>query len=116
MQMMVGVIGLFGDNFEQAPSCMMFDIDDAVNEVYSGQLLDVLDMNCDSCRFQPFHLYEGIAAKPVAISLPQGTTPEGADVARVARYLNRSHHERTTTHRSQSLPNRRKFGTPTRGQ
>jgi hypothetical protein len=86
-RMMVAMVDLFCDSFEQAPSRIVLDIDDTEDAVHGSQQLALFNAYYDSRCFLPIHIYEGTTGKPVAIFLRPGTTPDGAEVARVLRHV-----------------------------
>jgi Transposase DDE domain group 1 len=86
-RMMAAMVELFCDSFEQVPRRIVLDIDDTEDRVHGGQQLALFNAYYDSRCFQPIHIYEAITAKPVAIILRPGKTPDGAEVALVLRHV-----------------------------
>jgi hypothetical protein len=85
-RMMAAMVDLFCDSFEQVPRRLVLDIDDTEDRVHGGQQLALFNAHYDSRCFLPIHIYEAITAKPVAIILRPGKTPDGAEVALVLRH------------------------------
>ena len=83
-RMMAAMVELFCDSFEQVPRRIVLDIDD---RVHGGQQLALFNAYYDSRCFQPIHIYEATTAKPVAIILRPGKTPDGAEVTLVLRHV-----------------------------
>jgi hypothetical protein len=86
-RMMAAMIDLFCDSFAQVPERIVLDIDDTENAVHDGQQLALFNAHYDSHCFLPIHIYEAANAKPVAIFLRPGKTPDGAEFARVLRHV-----------------------------
>jgi hypothetical protein len=86
-RMMAAMVELFCDSFEQVPQRIVLDIDDTEDRVHGGQQLALFNAHHDSRCFQPIHIYEATTAKPVAIILRPGKTPDGAEVALVLRHV-----------------------------
>jgi hypothetical protein len=87
IRMMDAMVDLFCDSFEQVPRRILLDIDDTLDRVHGGQQLSLFHAHHDSRCFLPFHIYEAVTGKPVAIILRPGKTPDGAEVALVLRHL-----------------------------
>jgi hypothetical protein len=85
--MMAAMVEVFCDSFEQVPRRILLDIDDTEDRVHGGQQLALFNAYYDSRCFQPIHIYEATTAKPVAIILRPGKTPDGAEVALVLRHV-----------------------------
>ena len=86
-RMMAAMVELFCDSFEQVPRRIVLDIDDTQDRVHGGQQLALFNAYYDSRCFQPIHIYEAVTAKPVAIILRPGKTPDGAEVTLVLRHV-----------------------------
>src|SRR6266581_2415411 len=86
-RMMAAMVEVFCDSFEQVPRRIVLDIDDTEDRVHGGQQLALFNAYYDSRCFQPIHIYEAITAKPVAIILRPGKTPDGAEVTLVLRHV-----------------------------
>src|SRR5215211_7102426 len=86
-RMMAAMVEVFCDSFEQVPRRIVLDIDDTEDRVHGGQQLALFNAYYDSRCFQPIHIYEATTAKPVAIILRPGKTPDGAEVALVLRHV-----------------------------
>jgi hypothetical protein len=86
-RMMAAMVEVFCDSFEQVPRRILLDIDDTEDRVYGGQQLALFNAYYDSRCFQPIHIYEATTAKPVAIILRPGKTPDGAEVSLVLRHV-----------------------------
>ena len=86
-RMMVAMVEVFCDSFEQVPRRIVLDIDDTEDRVHGGQQLALFNAYYDSRCFQPIHIYEATSGKPVAIILRPGKTPDGAEVTRVLRHV-----------------------------
>ena len=86
-RMLAAMVELFCDSFEQVPRRIVLDIDDTEDRVHGGQQLALFNAYYDSRCFQPIHIYEAITAKPVAIILRPGKTPDGAEVTLVLRHV-----------------------------
>jgi hypothetical protein len=86
-RMMAALVELFCDSFAEVPRRIVLDIDDTEDRVHGRQQLSVFHAHYDSRCFLPIHIYEAITGKPVAVILRPGTTPNGAEVARVLRHV-----------------------------
>jgi hypothetical protein len=86
-RMMAAMVEVFCDSFQQVPRRIVLDIDDTEDRVHGGQQLALFNAYYDSRCFQPIHIYEATTAKPVAIILRPGKTPDGAEVTLVLRHV-----------------------------
>src|ERR1700687_2230798 len=86
-RMMAAMVELFCDSFEQVPRRIVLDIDDTEDRVHGGHQPALFNAYYDSRCFQPIHIYEAITAKPVAIILRPGKTPDGAEVTVGRRHV-----------------------------
>jgi hypothetical protein len=86
-RMMAAMVDLFCDSFDAVPRRIVLDIDDTEDRVHGGQQLALFNAYYDSRCFQPIHIYEATTAKPVAIILRPGKTPDGAEVTLVLRHV-----------------------------
>ena len=86
-RMMAALVELFCDSFAEVPRRIVLDIDDTEDRVHGRQQLSVFHAHYDSRCFLPIHIYEALTGKPVAVILRPGTTPDGAEVARVLRHV-----------------------------
>jgi Transposase DDE domain group 1 len=86
-RMMAAMVELFCDSFKEVPRRIVLDIDDTEDRVHGGQQLALFNAYYDSRCFQPIHIYDAITAKPVAIILRPGKTPDGAEVTLVLRHV-----------------------------
>src|ERR687889_1803524 len=86
-RMMVAMVDLFCDSFEQVPRRILLDIDDTEDRVHGGQQLSLWNAYYDSRCFLPIHIYEATSGKPVAVILRPGKTPQGAEVALILRHV-----------------------------
>src|SRR5436853_6839211 len=85
--MMTALVELFCDSFDEVPRRIVLDIYDTEDRVHGGQQLALFNADYDSRSFQPIHIYEATTAKPVAIILRPGKTPDGAEVTLVLRHV-----------------------------
>ena len=86
-RMMAAMVEVFCDSFDAVPRRIVLDIDDTEDRVHGGQQLALFNAYYDSRCFQPIHIYEATTAKPVAIILRPGKTPDGAEVRLVLRHV-----------------------------
>jgi len=86
-RMMAAMVDVFCDSFDAVPRRIVLDIDDTEDRVHGGQQLALFNAYYDSRCFQPIHIYEATTAKPVAIILRPGKTPDGAEVTLVLRHV-----------------------------
>jgi hypothetical protein len=86
-RMMAAMVEVFCDSYKEVPRRIVLDIDDTEDRVHGGQQLALFNAYYDSRCFQPIHIYEATTAKPVAIMLRPGKTPDGAEVALVLRHV-----------------------------
>jgi Transposase DDE domain group 1 len=86
-RMMAAMVDLFCDSFKEVPRRIVLDIDDTEDRVHGGQQLALFNAYYDSRCFQPIHIYEATTAKPVAIILRPGKTPDGTEVTLVLRHV-----------------------------
>jgi DDE family transposase len=86
-RMMAAMVELFCDSFDEVPRRLLLDIDDTEDRVHGGQQLALWNAHYDSRCFLPIHIYEATTAKPVAVILRPGKTPDGAEVALVLRHV-----------------------------
>ena len=89
-RMMAAMVDLFCDSFMQVPEHIVLDIDDTEDRAYGQQQLSLFNAHHDSRCFMPIHIYEAISAKPVAIFLRPGKTPDGTEVCLVLRHVVRA--------------------------
>jgi hypothetical protein len=89
-RMLVAMVELFCDSFEQVPNRIVLDIDDTEDRVHGRQELALFHAHYDSRCFLPIHVYEAITGKPVAVILRPGKTPDGAEVTLVLRHVIRA--------------------------
>jgi hypothetical protein len=89
-RMMAAMVELFCDSFDAVPRRIVLDIDDTEDRAYGQQQLSLFNAHHDSRCFMPIHIYEAISAKPVAIFLRPGKTPDGIEVAMVLRHVVRA--------------------------
>jgi hypothetical protein len=89
-RMMAAMVELFCDSFDTVPRRIVLDIDDTEDRAYGQQQLSLFNAHHDSRCFMPIHIYEAISAKPVAIFLRPGKTPDGIEVAMVLRHVVRA--------------------------
>src|SRR5665213_1306917 len=69
---------------------IVLDIDDTEDRAYGQQQLSLFNAHHDSRCFMPIHIYEAISAKPVAVFLRPGKTPDGTEVCLVLRHVVRA--------------------------
>jgi hypothetical protein len=86
-RMMMAMVELFCDSFDQVPRRIVLDIDDTEDRVHGHQQLSLFHAHYDSRCFLPIHIYEATTGKPVAVILRPGKTPDGAEVTLVLRHL-----------------------------
>jgi hypothetical protein len=89
-RMMAAMVDLFCDSYDVVPRRIVLDIDDTEDRAYGQQQLSLFNAHHDSRCFMPIHIYEAISAKPVAIFLRSGKTPDGIEVALVVRHVVRA--------------------------
>jgi hypothetical protein len=89
-RMMAAMVDLFCDSYDVVPRRIVLDIDDTEDRAYGQQQLSLFNAHHDSRCFMPIHIYEAISAKPVAIFLRSGKTPDGTEVALVVRHVVRA--------------------------
>jgi hypothetical protein len=89
-RMMAAMVELFCDSFKEVPRRIVLDIDDTEDRAYGGQQLSLFNAHHDSRCFMPIHIYEAISAKPVAVFLRPGKTPDGIEVCLVLRHVVRA--------------------------
>jgi hypothetical protein len=89
-RMLVAMVELFCDSFEQVPNRIVLDIDDTEDRVHGRQELALFHAHYDSRCFLPIHVYEAITGKPVTVILRPGKTPDGAEVTLVLRHVIRA--------------------------
>src|SRR5277367_6146865 len=89
-RMMAAMVELFCDSFSAVPRRIVLDIDDTEDRAYGGQQLSLFNAHHDSRCFMPIHIYEAISAKPVAVFLRPGKTPDGTEVCLVLRHVVRA--------------------------
>jgi hypothetical protein len=86
-RMMMAMVELFCDSFDQVPRRIVLDIDDTEDRGHGHQQLSLFHAHYDSRCFLPIHIYEATTGKPVAVILRPGKTPDGAEVTLVLRHL-----------------------------
>jgi hypothetical protein len=89
-RMMVAMVELFCDSFEQVPRRIVLDVDDTCDPVHGRQQFALFHAHYGERCFLPIHVYEAITGKPVAVILRPGKTPDGAEVALVLRHVIRA--------------------------
>jgi len=81
------LIGLFCGSFRTVPGQIALDIDDTTDRTHGAQQLSLFNSHADGHCFQPIHIYEAAAGKPVAFLLRPGKRPSGEEAARVLRHV-----------------------------
>lgn len=89
-RMMAAMVELFCDSFAAVPRRIVLDIDDTEDRAHGGQQLSLFHAHYDGRCFLPIPIYEATTARPVAVILRPGKTPDGAEVALVLRHVVRA--------------------------
>jgi hypothetical protein len=89
-RMMMAMVELFCDSFEQVPARIVLDIDDTCDPAHGNQELALFHAHYDERCFLPIHVYEATSGKPVAMILRPGKTPDGTEVTLVLRHVIRA--------------------------
>jgi len=84
MRMGLSLIDLFCDSFGRVPERIVLDIDDTDDAVHGSQQLAQFNAHYDDHCFQPIHIFEATAAKPVLSLLHPGKRSSGEEAARVS--------------------------------
>ena len=83
----LALIDLFCDSFGTVPGHIVLDIDDTTDRTYGGQQLCLFNSHAQGYCFQPIHIYDAAAGKPVCFVLRPGKRPSGEEAARILRHV-----------------------------
>jgi hypothetical protein len=81
------MIDVFLDSFATAPRRIELDIDDTDDLVHGGQQLALFNTHAGGHCFQPIVIFEALTGRPVFMMLRPGKRPNGAEIARVLRFV-----------------------------
>jgi hypothetical protein len=84
------MLDLYCASYATPPDAVTLDIDDTVDVVHGRQQLSLFNGHYGERCFQPIHVYDAAAARPVAMILRPGKTPSGVEVRGHIRRLVRA--------------------------
>lgn len=80
----------FAASYEQAPKCLLLDIDDTADEVHGAQQQSLFNGYYDSYCYLPLHIYEGQSGKLITSILRPGRRPTGAEIVSILKRVVRA--------------------------
>jgi len=75
----------FAASYEQAPKCLLLDIDDTADEVHGAQQQSLFNGYYDSYCYLPLHIYEGQSGKLITTILRPGRRPTGQEIVSILK-------------------------------
>jgi hypothetical protein len=84
-RMAQAVFDTFAASYEQAPKCLLLDIDDTADEVHGAQQQSLFNGYYDSYCYLPLHIYEGQSGKLITTILRPGRRPTGEEIVSILK-------------------------------
>jgi hypothetical protein len=84
-RMAQAVFDTFAASYEQAPKCLLLDIDDTADEVHGAQQQSLFNGYYDSYCYLPLHIYEGQSGQLITTILRQGRRPTGKEIVSILK-------------------------------
>ncbi len=81
------LVDIYCASYKRPPAAVTLDIDDTVDVVHGHQQLALFNAHYDERCFQPIHVYDTAASRPVTMLLRPGKTPSGAEIRSHLRRL-----------------------------
>jgi Transposase DDE domain group 1 len=75
----------FAASYDQAPKCLLLDIDDTADEVHGSQQQSLFQGHYDSNCYLPLHIYEGQSGKLITTILRPGCRPTGQEIVSILK-------------------------------
>jgi hypothetical protein len=84
-RMAQALFATFVASYEQAPKCLLVDIDDTSDEVHGAQQQSLFNGHYDSYCYLPLHIYEGQSGKLITTILRPGRRPTGREIVSILK-------------------------------
>ena len=84
------VFDTFAASYQQAPPCLLLDIDDTADEVHGAQQQSLFNGYYDSYCYLPLHIYEGQSGKLITSILRPGRRPTGQEIVSILKRVVRA--------------------------
>ena len=75
----------FAASYDQAPPCLLLDIDDTADEVHGAQQQSLFNGYYDNHCYLPLHIYEGQSGKLITTILRPGRRPTGEEIVSILK-------------------------------
>jgi Transposase DDE domain group 1 len=75
----------FAASYDQAPTCLLVDIDDTADEVHGAQQQSLFNGYYDHYCYLPLHIYEGQSGKLITTILRPGRRPTGEEMVSILK-------------------------------
>jgi hypothetical protein len=79
------VFDTFVASYQQAPPCLLLDIDDTADEVHGAQQQSLFNGYYDRYCYLPLHIYEGQSGKLITSILRPGRRPRGEEIVSILK-------------------------------
>ncbi len=79
------VFDTFIASYQQAPQCLLLDIDDTADEVHGAQQQSLVNGYYDRYCYLPLHIYEGQSGKLITSILRPGRRPTGKEIVSILK-------------------------------
>jgi hypothetical protein len=79
------VFDTFAASYQQAPQCLLLDIDDTADEVHGAQQQALFNGYYDHYCYLPLHIYEGQSGKLITSILRPGRRPTGQEIVSILK-------------------------------
>jgi len=79
------VFATFIASYQQAPQCLLLDIDDTADEVHGAQQQSLFNGYYDRYCYLPLHIYEGQSGKLITSILRPGRRPTGKEIVSILK-------------------------------
>jgi hypothetical protein len=83
--MAVALFDTFAASYDQAPKCLLLDIDDTADEIHGAQQQSLFNRYYDSYCYLPLHIYEGQSGKLITTILRPGRRPSGQEIVSILK-------------------------------
>jgi hypothetical protein len=80
VRMTYAMVDIYCASYAHPPAAVTLDIDDTCDVVHGHQQLSLFNAHYDERCFLPIHVYDTTTARPVAVLLRPGKTPNGAEI------------------------------------
>lgn len=79
------VFDTFVASYQQAPACLLLDLDDTADEVHGAQPQSLFNGYYDRYCYLPLHIYEGQSGKLITSILRPGRRPRGEEIVSILK-------------------------------